>query len=102
MVETRSSDHEPTDRPGQRMQRLRVGVTGLAAVVLTVMLATAIATGVRQSAGESGNGFAAPPVSATITPSSNSVDPNSEPLAQLGAAPGRKADDAEPAVPAKR
>ncbi len=102
MVETRSSDHASDDRPGQRMQRLRVGVTGLAAVVLMVMLATAIASGVRESAGDSGNGFAAPPVSATIAPSANTVDQASEPLAQLGAAPGGKADEPEPAVPAKR
>jgi hypothetical protein len=102
MADNRSRDRVQPDNPGQRMQRVRVGVTGLAAVLLIVTLATAIATGVRRSAGDTGNSFAPPPVSSTVAPPGNSIDPNSEPLAQLGAAPGGKPDKAEPPAPEKR
>jgi len=86
MVETRLTDRLPPDEPGQRMQRVRVGVTGLAAIVLVVLLATAIASGVRRSAA---NETAVSPVAAsTVIAPSNAVDPKAEPLAQLGAAPG--------------
>jgi len=87
MVETRTTDRLPPDEPGQRMQRVRVGVTGLAAIVLVVLLATAIASSVRRNA-VNDTGVAPPPVVATLPSPGNSVDPNAEPLAQLGAAPG--------------
>ncbi len=69
------------------MQRVRVGVTGLAAIVLVVLLATAIASSVRRSAVNE-TGTAPPPVVATLPSPTNSVDQKAEPLAQLGAAPG--------------
>jgi hypothetical protein len=87
MVETRTTDRLPPDEPGQRMQRVRVGVTGLAAIVLVVMLATAIASSVRHSA-DNEAGAVPPPVAATITSPTKKEDANAEPLAQLGAAPG--------------
>lgn len=86
MVETRLTDRMPPAEPGQRMQRVRVGVTGLAAIVLVVLLATAIASGVRRNAA---NETAITPLVAASAPSpANGVDPKAEPLAQLGAAPG--------------
>ena len=69
------------------MQRVRVGVTGLAAIVLVVLLATAIASSVRHSAANE-VGVAPPPVVATVTNPPKIKDANAEPLAQLGAAPG--------------
>lgn len=86
---------------GQRMQRLRVGLTGLAAVLLVVILATAIASGVRRSAVEGGNAVAPPPVVATVPTSDNSTTANTEPLAQLGAAPGGNPEPAAQQPPAK-
>jgi hypothetical protein len=97
MVETRTSDRSAPDEPGQRMQRVRVGVTGLAAIVLVVLLATAIASSVRRTATDAAGATAPPPVVATIATPSNSIDPNAEPLAQLGAAPGGAAGSGTPA-----
>ncbi len=82
----------------ERMQRIRVGMTGLAAVGLIVMVATAVATSVRRSATENAAAAGPPAVVATI-PVPVPVDPKTEPLAQLGVAPDAK--DASP-PPAKR
>lgn len=72
----------------ERMQRVRVGLTGLAAVGLVVMIATAVATSVRNSATESAVAVGAPPVVATVpTPAG---DDKTEPLATLGVAPDSK------------
>jgi hypothetical protein len=92
-------DRLPPAEPGERMQRVRVGVTGLAAVVIVVAVATAVASGVRRSA-EASNAVAPPPVVATVPAAPNSANPNSEPLAQLGAAPG--SNPVTPAAPAKK
>ena len=85
MVEPHATDRLPPAAPEERMQRLRVGITGLAAVLLVVLLTTAIATGMRRTAVAAQN--TAVPTVATVT-QSNTIDPNSEPLAQLGVAPG--------------
>lgn len=88
------------------MQRVRVGVTGLAAILLVVLLATAIASGVRRTAANE-SGVAPPPVVATVDGATgegatNGIDPNAEPLAQLGAAPGGNPDSQPtPPPPAK-
>ena len=88
------------------MQRLRVGVTGLAAILLVVLLATAIASGVRHKAGDEMAVTAPPPLTATVGASNtvdpNTVDPNAEPLAQLGAAPGGTTDSQPVAKPPAR
>ncbi len=99
MVDPATSERMPPEAPGQRMQRLRVGVTGLAAILLIVLLATAIASSVRRSATETAPGVAPPPVVATVAPpnGAGTVDANAEPLAQLGAAPGGAPDAGIPA-----
>ena len=60
----------------ERIQRIRIGLTGLAFVFLLVLLGTAIS--------RSGDDPLSPPTqNATLTPD----EPN-EPLAEIGAAPG--------------
>lgn len=91
-----SSDSEaPSGARDDRMQRVRVGVTGLAAVMLVVTLATAIASGVaRNVVSDRSAGSADRIVTATPT---NTIDSTAEPLAQLGVAPGGSDKDAPPA-----
>jgi hypothetical protein len=90
MVDPQHALPQPPEHPGQRMQRLRVGITGLAAILIVVLLATAIATGLRRNVASEAPVVAPPPVVATVTPGNGAAvaDPNAEPLAQLGAAPG--------------
>lgn len=66
------------------MQRIRVGLTGLAVVLLIVMLATAVLRTVDQQA----IGNVAPP---DVDVSAKSKD---EPLADLGVAPGAPTENA--------
>lgn len=73
----------------ERMQRVRVGMTGLAAVGLIVMVATAVATGVQRSATENAR-IAGPPSVVATMPAPTPVDAKTEPLAQLGVAPDAK------------
>ena len=71
----------------ERIQRIRIGLTGLAFVFLLVLLGTAIS--------RSGDDPLSPPSqNATLTPD----EPN-EPLAEIGAAPGSvtSANDEMPA-----
>jgi len=75
------------------MQRVRVGLTGLACVFLLVMLATAFLGGNRdQSPSDVSNS------------ANTNVEAPSEPLAELGVAPGNTppAATAVPAKPAHR
>jgi hypothetical protein len=89
------SDREPTiGETRERMQRVRVGVTGLAAVILVVALVSAVASSLRQSATDSA--IAARP---DVVPTLNMVEEKSEPLAQLGVAPDAK--DMTPPPPQK-
>jgi hypothetical protein len=69
---------------GERMQRIRVGLTGLAVVLLIIALAAAVFRRVDDQAGG-----AAMNNSATVLPPS--ID---EPLADLGVAPGATEEDA--------
>ena len=57
----------------ERMQRIRIGLTGLAVVFLFVLLGTAIS----RSSGDS-----------IAPPAQNELVEPSEPLAEIGAAPG--------------
>lgn len=98
MVEPDVSDRLPPAPSSERMQRLRVGITGLAAVVLIMLLATAIASGVQRSASANQN--------ATLTVAApmpaKGADPKSEPLAQLGVAPGGASDKPQLAAKPRR
>lgn len=77
------------DRGGERMQRVRIGLTGLACVFLLVLLAAAFF-------GLTNNEAATGPLAATSAnaPADNGVTPASprEPLAELGVAPGYSTD----------
>jgi len=64
-------------RVSERVQRVRIGLTGLAFVFLLVLLGTAIS--------RSGDPSAEPANSAATA---NTVEPD-EPLAQIGVAPGQ-------------
>ena len=57
----------------ERMQRIRIGLTGLAFVFLLVLLGTAISRSSEDS---------------VAPPSQNELQEPSEPLAEIGAAPG--------------
>lgn len=87
MADPRVSEQSSPQPSGERMQRLRVGITGLAAVLIVIAIATAIGGGMRRTA-EEANVTTPPPVVATLPPAGNGTAPNTEPLAQLGAAPG--------------
>ena len=89
-MESKFSVGEPTPRDTrERMQRVRVGMTGLAAVGLIVVLSTAVATSVRHRAAETAAAAGPPTVVATV-PATNVSDAKTEPLAQLGVAPDAK------------
>jgi len=88
MVQDRPNSPVTTGNRQEPMQRIRVGVTGLAAVILIVALATAIASGIRRSANANMPAAAQAAAQVTKLSVSNAVDPRSEPLAQLGVAPG--------------
>jgi hypothetical protein len=64
------------------MQRVRIGMTGLAIVFLLVLLGTAI----------SRSGGDAPPAQPQVMANGQVAEPN-EPLAELGVAPGESAAD---------
>ncbi len=101
MVAPVTEEFEQSAKASERMQRVRVGVTGLAAVVLVVAVATAIGSGVRQSA-DNAAAISPPPVVATVDKPVNATEEPTEPLAQLGAAPGTVADEADAtSTPAK-
>ena len=73
------ADAKAKAAPADRMQRVRVGMTGLASVALVIVVSTAIASGVQRRVT-----VARAPVA---TQTANATDA-AEPLAQLGAAPG--------------
>lgn len=76
---------------GDRMQRVRVGLTGLAVVLLIIALAAAVFRRVDDEAGTSSVNS-----SAKVLPPS--ID---EPLAELGVAPGAAEEDAQKATTEK-
>jgi cobalamin synthase len=89
------------DNRQEPMHRIRVGVTGLAAVILIVLLAAAIATSVRRTAGLSARGATASLPIDGKSAGPKTVDPNAEPLAQLGVAPAAN-DRKDTATPDKQ
>lgn len=74
------------------MQRIRVGLTGLAVVLLLIVFATAFSSMINKQV-----------VTNSAGNESVSNKPKDEPLADLGVAPGAAPENAtEPAPPAKR
>ena len=71
----------------ERMQRIRIGLTGLAFVFLLVLLGTAIS----RSSGD--------PVTAPVQ---NELAEPAEPLAEIGAAPGMTQENESEAAPANK
>ena len=82
----------PTD-PKQSMQRVRVGLTGLATVLLLIGVASAIFSSADREAPVLADGASRPEVVANMTegPMGNGAADKDEPIAELGIAP-RTAD----------
>ncbi len=74
----------------QTRQRVRVGMIGLAAVVLLIGLASAIFSSVNQQQPVSVTGAAQPELVANMSASASSpgTTPPNEPLAEMGVTPG--------------
>ena len=90
----RSAPSTPSD---ERMRRLRVGITGLAGVLVLVLLATAIGSAIRRSAASS----ATVNTTGSVAAAANTTEGSAEPLAQLGVAPG-VGDKTGHAIPRRR
>ncbi|WP_231639174.1 hypothetical protein [Sphingomonas profundi] len=73
------------------MQRVRIGLTGLACVFLLVLLAAAF---FGLTSNEQTTGPLAPPQATTPAADGNAVETPREPLAELGVAPGFGGDQA--------
>ncbi len=94
MIRDRPNMPPETGNQREPMQRVRLGVTGLAAVLLLVLLATAIASGVRRSAKATDAALPSP----AAVPAPNAAAERTEPLAQLGVAPPAEDKGAPPPV----
>lgn len=71
----------------QAMQRLKVGLIGLAAVLLLIGLASAVFNSVNRERPAAGIGGAQPGRVAEMANTTASVEGTNEPLAELGVAP---------------
>ncbi|MBB6503853.1 putative component of type VI protein secretion system [Sphingomonas endophytica] len=78
----------------QTRQRVRVGMIGLAAVVLLIGLASAIFSSVNQQQPVNVTGAAQPELVANMSAPSSA--PTNEPLAEMGVTPGAAPTPAEP------
>lgn len=82
------------DEKSQSMQRVRVGMIGLAAMILLIGLASILFSGVREQRGRAaaggGNAQVVANMADTETAALNATD---EPLADLGVAPGSASVD---------
>lgn len=74
----------------QRMQRIRVGLTGLSIVLLIVAVSTAIFQSAHHHRSDAVNGAAAP--TAVTNMMTNETQAPSEPLAEIGVTPGTPAN----------
>ncbi len=88
----------------QRTQRVKVGMIGLAAVLLLIGLASAIFSTLNHDRQVAAIGSARPDVVATIV-SGNAADANGaaskEPLAELGVAPSAAVENADAPIAAR-
>lgn len=88
--------------PAQAIQRVKVGMTGLAFVLLLIGLASAIFSSVNRERPVAVVGAAKPEVVANLTNANTTepaLTPGKEPLAELGVAPSTS--PATPAAPVK-
>lgn len=88
----------PTD-PKQSMQRVRVGLTGLASVLLLIGVASAIFSSASKEGPVLADGASKPDVVANMTDGliGNETATKDEPIAELGIAP-RTAETPAPAI----
>lgn len=89
----------PTD-PKQSMQRVRVGLTGLASVLLLIGVASAIFSSANKERPVVADGASKPEVVANMTDGlivNELAAAKDEPIAELGIAP-RTAESPEPAI----
>ncbi len=85
---------KPHSQPGQTMQRVRVGMTGLASVLLLIALASAIFSSASHEAPVRAVGAPKADVVANLTnETAPSASASSEPLAELGVTPSTAAAD---------
>lgn len=78
-----------SDQKSQSTQRVRVGMIGLAAVILLIGLASILFSGVREQRGRAAAGGGDAAVVANMAATDPDPDNRSdEPLADLGVAPG--------------
>ena len=71
----------------QALQRVKVGITGLAAVILLIGLASAIMRTATRQTSEAGAHAAPMNAAANMADGNSADDPAGEPLAELGVAP---------------
>lgn len=84
--------------PSQAIQRVKVGMTGLAFVMLLIGLASAILSSASREVPVTAVGAAKPDVVVNMTgPLDNSEDAAKEPLAELGVAPSTALEPANAA-----
>lgn len=83
----------------QRMQRIRVGLTGLSIVLLIVAVSTAIFQSAHHRRSDTVNGAATAPTAVTNMVQNEAQAPN-EPLTELGVTPGTPANGTAPPAPA--
>lgn len=76
------------DDSSQQMQRVRVGVIGLIAVVLLIGLASVLFSGVREVRGRQAAGGGDAQVVANMAATDPPGNESDEPLADMGVAPG--------------
>jgi hypothetical protein len=78
---------EPASEKAQRLQRVKVGMTGLAAVMLLIGIASMIFSALRQERPIAAAGAGSAGVVQNLT-AGNDAEAANEPLADLGVAPG--------------
>ena len=80
------------------MQRVKVGMIGLAAVVLLIGIASAIFSAVNREQPIAVAGAPKADTVANLTIANTTADPANEPLAELGVAPGASETNSAPAA----
>jgi cobalamin synthase len=85
----------------QAMQRVKVGMVGLAAVVLLIGLASAIFSAANRERPIGGAPQAQAVANMTAVNSAMAADPTNEPLAELGVAPSASEPSPTPSKPGK-